>query len=211
MGDSMTALSVEPDGGFWASHDGWIFAPHLGGLGVVLGSRFARYYLLSDAQKLRIGDLMAAHRRAQTRARWLVAGPAVTISFLAMLAKSQPDGTALIPTPLLIVAAIAIGTGLILMTGLAVRFRRALRAAMAGAPLVDARMSMREIMRYQAMTLPTYRIVLMLAGASASALWLASHVTGRIDGMEIARLVAVAALSLLALRAGLLLAAKRTD
>jgi hypothetical protein len=59
--------------------------------------------------------------------------------------------------------------------------------------------------------LPTYRLALMLAGAGASALWLATHMTGRIDGMEIARLVAVAALSLLALRAGLLLAAKRAD
>jgi hypothetical protein len=205
----MSELSAEPDGCFWASRDGWIFAPHLSGLGAVLGSRFARYYLLSDAQKLRIGDLMDAHRRAQMPARWLVVAPAITISLLAMLAKSQPGGTALIPTSVLVLAALAIGAGLVRLAGLAWRFRRDRRAAMAGAPIVDARMSVREIMRYQAMTMPTYRIALMLAGATVSALWLASHITGRIDGVQVARLLAVVALSFLALRAGLLLAVKR--
>ena len=207
------AVSEDFEAYFKPSRGGWIFAPGLFGFGAFLGSRFATHYRVNETQRDSIVELMREARQILRMVAWLVMAPAILISVLAGVARTQPGGVELIPASMLVVAALTIATGLVLLAVLTWQYRRELRQLMAGAPIANERTGLRELIRHQAAMMPTHRIVLMLIGTASSATWFATRAFGTVapQDVRLAHLLAAIALALLALRAAALLVAKRVQ
>ncbi len=206
------AVSEDFEAYFKPTRGGFIFAPGLLGFGAYLSTRFAAHYRVSEPQRSAIVELMREWRQVLRMTAWLVMAPAILVSVLAAVARTQPGGVELIPVSVLAVAALTIATGFVLLAVLTCQFRSELRQLMAGAPVVNERTGLAELIRHQAAMLPTHRIVLMLIGTTSSATWFATHAFGAVGphDVRLAQLLAAGALALLALRAAVLLAAKRT-